>query len=65
MADDRTEAFREMGVRYRLKSLPTELGKEPSITQLVFIQDCIELAKIQPNDNTNKIIQDAFERTRR
>lgn len=63
--DDRTEAFRAMGVRYKLKNLLTEIGKEPSIVQLVFIQDCIELAKIQPNDNTNKIIQDAFERIKR
>jgi hypothetical protein len=65
MADDRFEAYRAMGVRYRLKSKLTELGTQPSELQVMFVQDCIELAKLSPDSNTDKIMQDAFERTRR
>jgi len=65
MADDRAEVFRGMCVRYNLRKALTQIGIEPSIVQISFIQDCIELAKLQPNDNTNKIIQDAFKRTQR
>ena len=65
MIDDRSEAYRAMCVRYKLKKSLTQMGEEPSIVQISFIQDCIELAKLQPNENTNKIIQDAFKRTQR
>jgi hypothetical protein len=65
MADDRFEAYRAMGVRCRLKAKLVELGTQSLELQAMFIQDCIELAKINPNDNTDKIIQDAFERVRR
>lgn len=65
MADDRSEVYRSMCVRYKLKKVLAQIGEEPSIVQISFIQDCIELAKLQPNENTNKIIQDAFKRTQR
>ena len=65
MADDRFEAYRAIGVRYRLRDKLAQLGTQPSDLQIIFIQDCIELAKVNPNDSTNKIMQDAFERTKR
>jgi hypothetical protein len=65
MADDRSETFRAMGVRYRLRSTLAQLGTEPNILQISLIQDCIELAKLNPDTNTNQIIQDAFNRTKR
>jgi len=65
MADDRSEIFRAMSNRYRLKVILAELGTEPNLTQISFIQDCIEIAKLEPDSSTNKIIQDAFERIRR
>jgi len=56
--EDRFVAFREMNERYQLQKALSDVGPEPTLLQLLFIQNCIEQAKRDPEKLTLKIIQD-------
>lgn len=62
--DDRSEAFREMRVRYQLKNILGELGPELTTQQAYFIQECIEEARQLPEERTVKIIHNVHARFR-
>ena len=55
--DDRSAAFHERNVRYQLKKFLGELGSQPTVQQINFIQSCIEEAKQQYKRDTLSIIQ--------
>lgn len=62
--DDRSEAYREMNVRYQLRNILGSIGPELNIQQALFIQECIEAAKISPEERTVKLIHNVHTRFR-
>ncbi len=56
--EDRFIAFREGNERYQMQKVMSDIGPEPTLRQLLFIQSCIEEAKRNPKELTLKIIQD-------
>lgn len=55
--EDRFVSFRESNERYQIQKIMSSIGPELTVSQLVFVQRCIEDAKLNPQELTLKIIQ--------
>ena len=63
--DDRSQAFREMCTRYRINEELKPFGPQLTTDQLVMIQEWIEYAKNNPQQQTLAILKDGNTRLRK
>lgn len=55
--EDRFVSFRESNERYQIQKIMSDIGPELTTNQLLFVQQCIQDAKDNPQELTLKIIQ--------
>lgn len=56
--DDRSQAYREMCIRYRINQELKQHGPELTPVQLGVIQDWIEYSRSNPQEQTLSILKD-------